>query len=70
MQGGLTTAKERLADDQPRSALMILHQRGRLDISLEALVLEARFQELFTGEELANARRRLGRFNYDIEVSY
>lgn len=70
MRDGLTTARERLADDQPRSALMILHRQGRLDISLEALVLNTQFRELFTGEELDNARRRLGRFNYDIEVSY
>ena len=65
--GGLTVAKEQLASDVPRNALLLLHRMGRLDISTEALALNQQFRELFTKEELDRARNRLRCLNYNSE---
>lgn len=62
--GGLATAKRML---QPRNAgqrsgLDALLAAGKPELTLEAIVLEPRFQSLFTHEELAEAERRLEGF--------
>jgi hypothetical protein len=42
-----------------------LYLRNRLDLTVEAMVVEnARWHELFTSEELAKARARLGKYGY------
>jgi len=66
--GGLATAKRML---KPRNAgqrkgLDALLEAGRPDLTTEAIVLEPRFESLFTAAELAEAARRLGR--YDLEA--
>ena len=45
-----------------------LWEKGRLDISVEALVLQERFAELFTGEEREIARERLAQYGYRPEA--
>jgi hypothetical protein len=42
-----------------------LWRRGRLDLTVEALVLREPWRRLFTGEELVSARARLAESNYD-----
>jgi hypothetical protein len=41
-----------------------LWERGRLDLTVEALVAEPKFSELFSENEIAVARRRLEQFGY------
>jgi hypothetical protein len=57
--GGLGAAKRLLAAKELSEGFVKLWELGRLDISMEALVLEPKWQELFTEEELMSARQRL-----------
>ncbi len=63
-RGGLGTAKELLAKKGHSDGLTRLWEEGRLDISLEAAVLEAQWAPLFTEQELASAKRRLTALDY------
>ena len=65
--GGLAAAKQWLSHDKPQEGLFKLWEFGRLDISMEALVLHKQFRELFTEEELAIARKRLRDLNYVVK---
>jgi hypothetical protein len=57
-KGGLACAKALLA--RPRSyGLERLAEEGRIDLSVEALVLDPRYVDLFTSEERAIAAARL-----------
>ncbi|MEW6047828.1 MAG: hypothetical protein AB1609_15340 [Bacillota bacterium] len=57
--GGLETAKRLLASNETQTGLTELYLRGRLDLSMEALVVKDRFVGLFTREERERAVRRL-----------
>ena len=63
-EGGLTTAKKLLAANKYSEGLTRLWEEKRLDISMEAAVLEAQWRELFNDEELETARRRLEELGY------
>jgi hypothetical protein len=64
-QGGLLTAKYLINSPKPSDGYTALYERGRLDLTVEALVVEnAEWHELFTAEELAKARRRLREYGY------
>ena len=63
-RGGLGAAKKLLEGDEISSGLKRLGAEQRLDISMEALVLQERWSTLFTDEELAMARRRLEELDY------
>ena len=65
--GGLAAAKQWLSSDTLQEGLIKLWELGRLDISMEALVLRRQFRELFTDEQLGRARKRLNDLNYIIE---
>lgn len=61
-KGGLQVAKEllsRRSDGSVGNGLQTLIDHGRADLSLESLVLNPRFAELFTAAELDEARSRL-----------
>jgi hypothetical protein len=60
--GGLETAKVLLHRDELSDGYIALWERGRLDLTVEALVLEPRWESLFTEEELNTARRRLRQY--------
>lgn len=63
-KGGVATAKRMLQpqrDDVITDGLQALIDAGRIDLSLETLVLSKRFRSLFAAEELAEAERRLER---------
>lgn len=62
--GPLETARRLLAAPNPSSGFTTLWEKGRLDLTVEALVLKPEFQERFTYEELAVARDRLERLGY------
>ena len=65
--GGLGTAKRLLATSGIQVGLMKLWELGCLDQSMEALVIQERFQPLFTEDEIAEARRRLEELGFLLE---
>ena len=62
--GGVEAAKRLLEGETIQSGLMKLWELDLLGHSMEALVLQERFQLLFTAEELREARRRLDELGY------
>jgi hypothetical protein len=58
-RGGRDAARALLAGQQVSDGFTELWDRHRLDLSMEALVLEPRWSPLFSAAELAEARRRL-----------
>ncbi|HEX9595751.1 MAG TPA: hypothetical protein VF982_02635 [Anaerolineales bacterium] len=64
--GGVETAKRLVRDRGPQPGLIQLWEAERLDISVEALMLNTKYQSLFSEEELAEARRRLESLGYDV----
>lgn len=65
--GGIGTAHRLLSGHEPQFGFMKMWDCGRLDITVECLALNPRFQELFEEHELQTARRRLRRYRYDPE---
>ena len=63
--GGLETAHRLLGGEAPQYGFTKLWECGRLDITVECLVLDLRFQELFHDHELETARRRLRQYGFD-----
>lgn len=62
--GGIQAAKKLLATSGGESGFLILWQKERLDLSMEALVLKPEYHELFTQTELDEARKRLTDLGY------
>jgi len=64
-RGGLSTAKYLINATQPSDGYTALHLRGRLDLTVEALVVEnKKWHPLFSDEELEKARKRLKDYRY------
>ena len=63
-KGGLATAKHLLASDSPQEGLVHLWECGCLDLTVEALILQDCFQELFTDKERGEAKSRLEELGY------
>ena len=57
--GGVATARKLVGSPTPSDGFTKLWEMGRLDLSVEALVLDARWKGLFSDQEQAAARRRL-----------
>ena len=55
----LKTAHRALSGNRTSDGFNILADKGRLDLSLEALVVDKRFTSLFSDEEANNALMRL-----------
>jgi hypothetical protein len=62
--GALGTARRLLRAPAVSDGFAALWERGRLDLTVEALVVDPRYAELFTEEELEKARHRLKQFGY------
>jgi hypothetical protein len=63
--GGRRTAKTLINSPKPSDGYTALFMRGRLDLTVEALVIEdERWHVLFTDEELERARKRLNEYRY------
>lgn len=62
--GGLATAKRMLLPrtSNQRKGLDALLEAGRPELTVEAIVLQPRFRRLFTADELAVAKERLGEY--------
>jgi len=67
--GPLATAKKLLASRTISDGFSELWERGRIDLTVEALVVEPEFESLFTYDELDAARHRLDQFGYTPRVS-
>jgi hypothetical protein len=65
--GGLATAKYPINSSQPSDGYTHLCERGRLDPTVEAMVVEStKWHELFTSDELSKARSRLKQYGYKL----
>jgi hypothetical protein len=62
--GGLATARQLLWSDTPSEGFTILWERGRLDLTVEARVMDAEFASLFTDEDRERARARLEAYGW------
>ena len=63
--GGVATAHKLLEDQTIHYGLARLWECGRLDLTVEYLVLDKRFESLFAEHELEEARRRLQEYGLD-----
>ena len=67
-RGGIGTAKYLLSTEQPANGLTTLWELERLDLSMEALIVEnKKYEVLFTDTELKIAKRRLESLDYNID---
>ena len=62
--GGVETAHRLIAGEVQQYGFERLWEAGRLDLSVEALVLRGPWRSLFRPEELAEAQRRLEGADY------
>lgn len=65
IHGGVGTAKRLLKAPEQQYGLTRLWQLGLLEISAEALVLQERWQSLFSDEERRIAREGLSSYGYE-----
>ncbi|MGV8998001.1 MAG: hypothetical protein ACOH12_13745 [Parvibaculaceae bacterium] len=66
--GGLLTAKKLINAVKPSDGYTRLFEEQRLDLSVEAVVIEnAEWRTLFTAEELEKAEKRLTAYRYKSE---
>lgn len=63
-RGGLATARLLLEEKGTSTGFERLKEEGRLDLSMEALVLRAEFRPLFTPAEISKAVERLAAHGY------
>jgi hypothetical protein len=62
--GGLGTARRLLASSEVSTGFTALYERGRLDLTVEALVVKPEFASLFSEDEVGTARQRLHQLGY------
>lgn len=65
-KGGLQAAKQLIAKDGGTYGFEVLWENKRLDLSVEAHVLQPEYQELFSNEEIDMCRNRLKEFGYEV----
>jgi hypothetical protein len=69
-RGGLDTAKYSINSPKESDGYTALYERGRLDLTVEAMVIEnKRWHAHFIGEELAKARLRHKKHGYTAKSS-
>ncbi|NEU30143.1 hypothetical protein GN156_05030 [bacterium LRH843] len=64
-EGSLSTAKKLINSKNLSDGFMNLRELGRLDLTVEALVIKEKYAELFTEEEIVIAKERLDDMGYD-----
>lgn len=64
MKGGLATAKQLIMQDQPTDGFIKLYEKQRLDLTIEHFVIQPKYKELFTEEEIQTSYRRLKEYRY------
>jgi hypothetical protein len=64
-RGGFETARYLINQLQPSDGYTHLYERGRIDLTVEAMIVDnEKWHQLFTPEELSKARRRLIEYGY------
>jgi hypothetical protein len=63
-RGGVATARYLLREPTISAGYAALYERGRLDLTVERVVLDPRWRDLFTRAELQVAVKRLGEYGY------
>jgi hypothetical protein len=63
-KGGLATAKELIIKDDDTYGFERLYELKRLDLSVEALVLDNEYRSLFTSYEKQRCKDRLKKYGY------
>jgi hypothetical protein len=58
-QGGLATARQLLRGSVASDGFTALWERGRPDLTVEAVVLQPKYRPLFTDDEVAIASNRI-----------
>lgn len=66
-RGGYETAQYLIHTDRPSDGYTALYERGRLDLTVEALVLSPQWDDLFSTEDKNLARRRLVDYGFALE---
>lgn len=66
-KGGIDTARSLILKDGGTDGFAKLWEMGRLDLSVEALVLKEEYKELFTEEERKICKERLNEYGYIIK---
>lgn len=64
-QEGLTVAKSFIQKNQPTEGFATLWELGRLDLTVEALLLEPKYRELFIEQEREIVRERLTEYGFE-----
>jgi hypothetical protein len=65
--GGLRTAKVLISSESPSDGYTELWKRGRLDITVEALVVDhPEWHPLFEAAEIERAKARLAEYGYPV----
>ncbi len=64
--GGVESAKILINSAKPSDGYTALWEKGRLDITVEALVQHPKWSPLFSPEEIKKARKRLIDYGYKI----
>jgi uncharacterized protein (DUF433 family) len=64
-RGGLETARVLLHSKDVSEGYTALWERGRLDLTVERLILNEKWHALFTNDERDIARKRLESYKYD-----
>lgn len=66
--GGVQTARTLINASKPSDGYTALFERDRLDLTVEAMILENTvWHELFTPNELERAKRRLQQYGYKLK---
>ena len=66
-KGGLATAKHLINASKPSDGYTALWERQRLDLTVEALVIEnSKWHHLFDDAELERAKKRLDAYGYNL----
>jgi hypothetical protein len=61
----IEVTRKLIHQDDATSGFTKLFENKRMDLSVEKIILESRYRELFTREDLLKAYRRLKDFGYD-----
>ena len=62
--GGLEAAKILINSDAPSDGYTELWKRERLDLTVEALVIQGKWSSLFEPAEISKAKKRLEEYGY------
>lgn len=68
-RGGIETARYLINQPKPSDGYTRLYERGRLDLTVEAMVVEGlRWRPLFQAEEIERATKRLRDYGYTLKA--